>query len=324
MGKLKVGVIGVGHMGNYHARVYHKMRHYVEFVGVCDINKARADEIAALYNTKAYYTHQEMLHDVDAVTIAVPTVSHYEVAKNCLVAGKHILLEKPITDNLEHAKDLIEIAEKKDLVFHAGHVERFNAAVLELMRYSVEIEPLFLEARRLGPLGNRVRTSGVILDLMIHDIDIVLNLLKSEVEGITAVGKSLKTPFEDIAHVQLYFKSGAIASLAASRITQTKIRTLSITMPESYIFLDYAEEDIYVYSQGGQDYTVGNVPVREIHDTNVQRIIVNKDNPLKLEIEHFIECIMENEISLYSTIDNLRSLEVALKAESLAMLHWKK
>ncbi len=324
MGKLKVGVIGVGHMGNYHARIYERMRHYVEFVGVCDINKKRADEIAALYKTKAYYDHKDMLNYVEAVNIAVPTVSHYEVAKNCLLAGKHILLEKPMTDNIDQAKELIELAEKQNLILHVGHVERFNAAVLELMRYSVELSPVFLEARRLGPLGNRERTSGVILDLMIHDIDIVLNLLKSEVADMTAVGKSLKTPYEDIAHVQLYFNSGAIASLAASRITQTKIRTLSITMPESYIFLDYAEEDIYVYSQGGQDYTIGNVPVREIHDTNVQRIIVNKDNPLKIEIEHFIDCILENEISLYSTIDNLRSLEVALKAEELAKQYWMK
>ncbi len=315
MGKIRVGVIGVGHMGNYHARIYHGLRDTVEFVGVCDINKHRANEIAGKYETKAFYRYEDMLPHVDAVNIAVPTSEHYMVAKGCLEAGKHILLEKPMTRIYADAGELIDISEKKDLVFHVGHVERFNGAVLELMRLVKEqkTEPVFLEARRLGPLGSRKRTSGVILDLMIHDIDIVLGIVKGGVKGISAVSRSVASEFEDIANVQLYFENGAMASLSASRITQTKIRTLSLTMPDSYIFLDYAEEDIFIHREASTRYDRGG-QVRQTHDSLVERLVIDKDNPLRLEIEHFINCINKHEKPYYSAMDNLRSLKIALQS----------
>ncbi len=305
----------MGHMGNYHARIYGGSGNEIEFAGVCDIDKHRANEIAEKYKTRAFYNYRDMLPHVDAVNIAVPTSEHYKVAKGCLEAGIHILLEKPMTRVYEDAVKLIDIADKQNLVFHVGHVERFNGAVLELMRLVREQKdvPVFLESRRLGPMGTRKRTSGVILDLMIHDIDIILGIVKSGIKGIAAVAKSISSEFEDIANVQLLFENGTMATLSASRITHSKIRTLSLTMPDSYIFLDYAEEDIFIHRGASTKYDRGG-QIRQVHDSVVERLVIEKDNPLKLEIQHFINCINDHEKPYYSAMDNLRSLKIALEA----------
>lgn len=314
MSKLRVGVIGVGHMGNYHARIYDQLKKYIDFVGVCDIRKSRANEIAELYGTKAFYNYQDLLPYVDAVNIAVPTSEHYKVAKGCLETGKHILLEKPMTRIYEDAVELIDIAEERNLVFHVGHVERFNAAVLELMDVVKGETPIFLEAKRFGPAGERERTSGVILDLMIHDIDIILGLVRSGVAGIAAVGKQVYSRFEDIANVQLYFENGTFATISASRVSQTKIRTLSITMPDYDIFLDYASEDVSIHRKAKTSDNVVGGKMKQVQDSYVERLTVNRDNPLRLEIEHFVNCIQDHEKPIYSAMDNLRSLKIALKA----------
>ena len=317
MKKIKYGVIGVGHMGNYHAKLCDKLRDYIDFVGVCDIRKDRADYIADLYNTKPYYRAIDLLKKVNAVSIAVPTNKHYMVSKMAFDQDVDILLEKPMTDNIEEARELINIASEKKLVFHVGHVERFNSAVLELMQYSGEIMPVSLRAKRLGPPSDRERDSGVILDLMIHDIDIILNLVNSKVVDISAYGKKIHTNYEDIASVQMLFENGTFASIHASRITQKKIRTLDLTLPDRYIYLDYSEEDIYIYRKSATKNSRNN-KIRKVIDTNVEQILIEKGNPLKLEIEHFIKTVGEKETSMFSSKQNLRSLKIVLEAQKKA------
>ncbi len=321
MNELKLGVIGVGHMGNYHARICSMLRDRINFVGVCDIKKKRADFIADKYNTKAYYDHKELLKDVDAVNIAVSTDEHFKVAKDALNSGVDILLEKPMTDNIDEARKLIDIAKKKNLAFHVGHVERFNSAVIELMKFSHNLKPISLRAKRLGPQGDKERHSGVILDLMIHDIDIMLNILDSKVIDISAFGKKVYTGFEDIANVQLLFENGSFATVSASRITQKKIRTLDLTMPDRYIYLDYSDEDIYIYRRGKSKDSDDN-KIRKVIDTNVEKILIEKNNPLKLEIKHFIKAVKGEEKSQFTPEQNLKSLEVVLEAERKAKEYW--
>ncbi|TYB31879.1 MAG: Gfo/Idh/MocA family oxidoreductase [Candidatus Mcinerneyibacterium aminivorans] len=321
MSKIKLGVIGVGHMGNYHARICNMLRDHIDFVGVCDIRKKRADFIADKYNTTAYYDYKKLLKKVDAVNIAVSTDEHFRVAKGCLNAGVDILLEKPMTDNLNEAKKLIEIAKRKNLSFHVGHVERFNSAVVELMKFSHDLKPISLRAKRLGPQGDKIRHSGVILDLMIHDIDIMLNIMESKVVDISAYGKKVYTDYEDIANVQLLFENGSFATVSASRITQKKIRTLDLTMPDKYIYLDYSDEDIYIYRRG-KSKDSDDSKIRKVIDTNVEKILIEKNNPLKLEIKHFINAVKGKEKSQFTPEQNLKSLEIVLNAERKAKKYW--
>ncbi|MGQ9629581.1 MAG: Gfo/Idh/MocA family oxidoreductase [bacterium] len=309
METIRVGVIGVGHMGAYHARVYSELWN-VDFAGVCDINSRRAEAIAKKYGVRAYTDYKKFLKDVDAVSIAVPTSSHYEVAKYCLSEGKCVLLEKPMTESVEDAEELISLAKENNLVLQVGHVERFNAAVQELRR--LVKDPYFIDANRLGPYDPRVADVGVVMDLMIHDIDIILGLVNSNIVEINAAGASVYSKHEDIANIQIIFENGCIANITASRITENKERTLSITQKGIYIFLDYAEQDIHIYRQSSSAYNLERDEVRYSQESYVERLFIHKDNPLKVEIRHFLECVMGRVKPLVSLEEEKLSLKVAL------------
>jgi predicted dehydrogenase len=308
---IRIGVVGVGHMGEYHVRTYAELPN-VKLVGVADINEERAREIGARYNTIPYIDYRFLYGKCDAVSIAVPTTLHSKVARDFLDAGIHVLIEKPMTDNLKDAIELIELAKEKGLVLHVGQVERFNGAVQEL---SVIVkDPLLIEARRLGPfVKKRINDTGVILDLIIHDVDIVLNLVPSKIKRISVTGKSIYTEFEDIATVQLTFENGCMATITASRATENKLRTLSITQPDAYIFLDYTDQELHIHRQASSGVILSKDALRYKQESFIERLFVHKDNPLKLEILHFLDCIVNGASPLFSPQDDLKSLEVTLR-----------
>jgi predicted dehydrogenase len=309
MNTIRAGVVGVGQMGQYHVGVYAELFD-VELVGVVDVHAGRVKEIARKYNTTAYTDYRMLLDKVDVVSIAVPTSLHYAIAKDFLHAGVHVLLEKPMTHSLEEARALFCCAEANGVILHIGHVERFNGAVQELK--NIVKDPIFIESHRLGPFVPRIQDDGVILDLMIHDIDIILNLVDAKIRTMNVMGASVFSHREDIANVQILFDNGCIANITASRATQEKIRTLAITQRDAYILLNYTDQDIRIHRQASSEHILTRERLRYKQESFIERIFVHKDNPLKLEINHLINCAMNGGRRVISVEDELYSLQVAL------------
>ncbi|MEK7838608.1 MAG: Gfo/Idh/MocA family oxidoreductase, partial [candidate division NC10 bacterium] len=268
--------------------------------------------------TRAFADHDELHGLVDVVTVAVPTDRHFGVARDLLEAGIHVLVEKPMTTTLEEAKELFRIARHRGSVLHVGHVERFNGAVQEL-RKIVE-RPILIESRRLGPFAPRVQNDSVVMDLMIHDIDIVLGLVDGEPRRVTAVGSSVSSGLADVVNVQVVFDSGAMATITASRATEEKIRTLAITQPAAYITLDYLDQDIQIHRRAAQEYSVNREAIRYRQASFVEHLFVHKDNPLKLELRHLISAARAAQTTgrvELAEAEDLRSLAVALEIERM-------
>jgi len=310
----RVGVVGTGHMGQYHVNVYSELPN-VKLAGIADVSKERVAAVAKKFKTKGYTDYRKLIGQVDAVTVAVPTGKHYEVAKEFLSAGVHVLLEKPITPTLKEAKELYSIAKKKKVILQVGHVERFNGAVQEVKK--IIKNPLLVETRRIGPFVQRVQDDGVVLDLMIHDIDIVLNLVDSEIVTVNAVGGSVFTKTGDYANVQIQFKNGCVASLIASRVSQEKVRTLAVSQKDAYISLDYGAQELHVHRQASSQYFLSKEELKYKQESMIERVFVHKDNPLKLEVKHFLDCAMKRAERSVSPESDLRSLEVALKVQEI-------
>jgi len=308
--KVKVGIIGVGKMGTYHANVLSALNKDVEFVGVYDINRKRSEIIARRYNIKYFETMDDILENVDAVCIAVPTKYHFEVAKKTLEEDKHTLLEKPIARTVEEARELVKIAEERGLIFQVGHVERFKGAVTELRK--IVNDPYLIEARRLSPWINKNWDTGVVLDLMIHDIDIVLSLIKSNVVHIDAVGKRVKSLYEDVASALLQFENGAIASITSSRLSETRIRAMAISQDKAFIYLNFETQDINIYRGASASFFVSKKEITYKHETIVERVLVQKENALKEELVHFIECIKGETKPIITGEDDVKTLSVTI------------
>jgi predicted dehydrogenase len=252
-----------------------------------------------------------LVGEVDVVSVAVPTAYHGEIARRFLEAGVHVLIEKPMAPTLEEAQELFALAEKRGVMLHVGHVERFNGAVQELK--NIVREPILIECRRMGPFQPRVQDDGVVLDLMIHDLDIVLNLVGTRVQRMSAAGSAVFSEVEDVANVQLWFHNGCMATITASRATQEKIRTLAITQHDEYVLLNYTDQDIRIYRQGTSEHRLGRGELRYKQEALIERIFVHKDNPLKLEIKHLLDCITRQAARLVSPDDELYSLQVTLE-----------
>ena len=310
----RVGVIGTGHMGQYHVNVYSEIPN-AKLAGIADISKERVEAVAKRFSAKGYTDYRKLIGQVDAVTVAVPTARHYEVAKEFLSAGVHVLLEKPITPTLKEAKELYSIAKKKKVILQVGHVERFNGAVQEVKK--IIKNPLLVETRRIGPFVQRVQDDGVVLDLMIHDIDIVLNLVNSKIVKVNAVGGSVYTKNGDYANVQISFKNGCVASLIASRVSQEKIRTLAVSQKDAYISLDYGAQELNVHRQASSQYFLSKEELKYRQESMIERVFVHKDNPLKLEVKHFLDCVTKRAERALSPESDLLSLEVALKVQEI-------
>ena len=315
--RIRAGVVGAGHMGQYHILVFAELWD-VDLVGIVDTNLETARRLAAQYDTQAFGDHRQLIGKVDVASVAVPTDQHFAVTRDLLEAGIGVLVEKPMTPTLEEAKELFRLARQRRAVLHVGHVERFNGAVQEL-RKIVE-RPILIESRRLGPFVPRVQNDTVVMDLMIHDIDIVLGLVAGEPRRINAVGRSVQSALPDVANIQIVFDTGTLANITASRATEQKIRTLAITQPDAYITLDYTDQDIQIHRRAAQEYTLNRESIRYRQAAFVEHLFVHKDNPLKLEILHLVQAAREaragGTVELVEGED-LRSLAVALEIERM-------
>ncbi len=310
MSELKVGVCGSGHMGRYHINVLSLINN-VELAGIFDTDDTK-QELAKQYSTTFYNDFDDFLKNLDAVVIATPTSTHFEIAIKAMEAGKHVLIEKPLTDTVENAEKLIDMAAKKKLILQVGHIERFNGAVTEL-RNKIIKNPYLIEARRLSPRSNRIKDVGVILDLMIHDIDIVLSLVsRGNVNKVSAFGSKVYSNHEDVAAAIIEFDNGCIADIKASRVTDEKIRTLSVSQESSYVFLDYATQDIQIHRQPSQEYFINKEEIRYSQESLIERVFIHKDNPLKLELEHYIDCILDKTEPFINGEMDLLTLKVAM------------
>ncbi len=309
MSGLRAGVIGVGKMGEYHVGVLSQIPE-VTLSGVVDVDGERAKSIAEKYGCDHHTDYNEFLDRIDLAVVAVPTSLHYSVGKDLLNAGVHVLLEKPCTNDLAQARELFAIAGDKDLILHIGHIERFNGAVQEL--HKIVTEPLFVECKRMSSFSDRIRDDGVVLDVMIHDIDIILNLIKSKVTRSHVLGTSVFSGKDDLVNAQLEFENKCIANILASRASQNKVRTLSVTQKDSYVLLDYTDQEIYVHRQSSSEHQLHKGALRYKQESLVERIFVHKENPLKLELQHFIDCVKNGSPRKVAVDDELYSLEIAL------------
>ena len=309
MSKIKVGVIGVGRMGKYHVGILSELPE-VELTTVVDIDSKSRKVIEENYGTPSFENYKDIYGKVDAAVVAVPTRLHFPIAKDLLNAGIHVLLEKPCANNLDHARELFQIAEDKALILHVGHVERFNGAVQEL--HKIVDSPIFVECRRMGPFTDRIKDDGVVLDIMIHDIDIILNLIQSRVTKTFVLGASIFSTKDDLVNAQLEFENGCIANIVASRASQNQIRTLSVTQKDSFVVLDYTDQEIYVHRQSSSEHKLSKDSLRYKQESLVERIFVHKDNPLKLELKHFLDCVTNGSPRKVAIDNELYSLEVAL------------
>ena len=309
MSKVKVGVIGVGRMGKYHVGILSELPE-VELTTVVDIDSKSRKVIEENYGTPSFENYKDIYGKVDAAVVAVPTRLHFPIAKDLLNAGIHVLLEKPCANNLDHARELFQIAEDKALILHVGHVERFNGAVQEL--HKIVDSPVFVECKRMGPFTDRIKDDGVVLDIMIHDIDIILNLIQSRVTKTFVLGASIFSTKDDLVNAQLEFENGCIANIVASRVSQNQIRTLSVTQKDSFVVLDYTDQEIYVHRQSSSEHKLSKDSLRYKQESLVERIFVHKDNPLKLELKHFLDCATNGSPRKVAIDNELYSLEVAL------------
>ena len=303
MDKIRVGVVGTGHLGTFHTKMYSALekrkRTGIALAGVCDVRKDIAKKIARKYNTDHYTDYRDLIDKVDAVSIVVPTSLHYKVAKDFLKAGIHVLVEKPITKTLDEADELIKLSKAKNLVLQVGHIERFNSAVRSIE--SLLKKPRFIECQRLGSIKKkkRIKDVGVVLDLMIHDIDIILGLLHSKVKDIEAVGISTVSRHEDLANVRLTFQNSAIADITASRVTKEETRKIRIFQEDSYILLDFLHQEAFLYKKNSKGL-------------DKQKIKIRKKDPLKVELKSFIDCVRNKKKPVISGHEGRQALEVAL------------
>jgi predicted dehydrogenase len=315
--RLRAGVVGAGHMGQYHILVYAELWD-VDLVGIVDVDAGKVATLAAQYDTQAFTDHRQLIGQVDVVSVAVPTPLHFAITKDLVEAGISVLVEKPLTSTLDEAQELFRLARAHHAVLHVGHVERFNGAVQELRK--IVASPILVESRRLGPFVPRVQHDTVVMDLMIHDIDIVLGLVGSEVRRIAAAGDRVHSSRTDVANVQLVFESGTVATITASRATEHKVRTLAITQPDAYIVLDYSDQDIQIHRRAAAEYVLNRESIRYRQGSFVEHLFVHKENPLKLEILHVVNAVREAQrtgVVELSEHDEVRSLAVALQIERM-------
>jgi predicted dehydrogenase len=287
MEKLKVGVIGTGYLGKFHAEKYADMED-AELVGVVDINRENAREIANKHGIPAYFTPEEILGKVDAVSVVVPTPLHYRISKLFLENDVDVLIEKPITTTLKEADHLIDLAESRGLIIQVGHLERFNPAVIALE--DILTTPMFIESHRLSLFQPRGTDVDVVLDLMIHDIDIILNLVKSEITSIQAAGIPVITKHGDIANARLEFACGCVANVTASRISLKNERKIRLFQRDAYISVDFANREITVMRQNGKAQN-SIIPGTEINSR-----CFTKSDALLAELESFVQSV-KNRIS---------------------------
>jgi predicted dehydrogenase len=328
-GHLKISVLGAGSLGKEHVRIYSEFAaaEHAEFAGIYDIAGETARKFAEKYRVRAFGSMSEMAEASDAVSIVTPTTTHFELAKTLLQAGKHVLVEKPMTDDAAEAAELIRLARENNCVLQVGHVERFNPVFKYLE--TVITDPRFIETHRLSPYPARSTDIGVVLDLMIHDLDVVLAFVKSPVTSVDAVGIPVLSKSEDIANARLRFANGCIANMTASRVSperMRKIRVFSGGPMTSYVSLDYRAQAGFIYRIARDDEEESSILKKLLHakDSTIvsqfggKRIVrepvpIAKEEPLKLELQSFIQCIRAHRTPVVSGESAKRALDLAFE-----------
>ncbi len=307
MTQLRTGVIGVGHLGYHHARLYHAADG-ATLVGVADPDPAARARIQENFDGVAVYDNPGDLLDtgLDAVSIAAPTSEHAALVHQALEAKAHVLVEKPMAATVQEAEEMVQAAHRAGRVLQVGHIERFNGAVMAL--FDAGMAPRFIECHRLSPFPGRGTDVSVVLDLMIHDLDIVLRLAGAEVISMDAVGVPVFSEEEDIANVRLRFASGCVANLTSSRISMERMRKIRIFDPNAYVSTDYSAQEVLVYSKKPGPLPTDANPMEHIA---VRPLPVRKEEPLKLELEAFLACVRDGHTPVVSGEDGVRALKLA-------------
>jgi len=300
--KLRVGVVGVGYLGKFHARIYAGLPD-VELVGVVDANPDTATRIAAEYHSRAFERPEDLLGKVDAVSIVVPTIYHLDVARPFLENGVHMLMEKPIAPSFEDGQKLVELAERAGVTFQVGHLERYNAGFMELTRRA--IQPRFIEATRIGSFVERATDVDVVTDLMIHDIDIVMSLVRSPIRDLRAIGVPVLTEHADIANARLEFENGAVADVTASRVSAKKQRRIRVFGKNSYHALDFADQQV-------EEVIAHPNPAGGRPEIRSEKLSITPTPPLDAELADFVNTVRARRAPLVDGRTGLEALRVAL------------
>ena len=308
MNALTCAVVGTGYLGKFHAEKYAAMEG-CELVAVVDSNFEAAQSVAERNHTQAVADYRDLLGKVEAVSIVVPTSLHFQVARDFLEAGSHVLVEKPITVTVEEADELIDLARRRNRCLMVGHLERFNAALLGLDL--VREKPLFIESHRLAPFNPRANDVSVVLDLMIHDIDIILDIVDSEVERIDAKGVTVLTSDTDIANARITFRNGSVANVTASRASLKVERKMRMFMPNRYISVDFQNRVLAQYRKGEREMFPG------VPEITSEESVFESGDALMEEIRHFVECIREGREPLVSGVAGRRALATATEITRL-------
>lgn len=301
--KLRVGVVGTGYLGKFHAEKYARMDD-VDLVGVVDIDSRQAREIAASFETEAYTDYRRLLDKVDAVSVVVPTSAHFDVSKDFLNYDVDVLIEKPITTTLDEADALIDVAESRGLIIQVGHLERYNPAVMALR--GIVTKPMFIESHRLSIFKPRATDVSVVLDLMIHDIDIISNFTRSPLKSVHAAGIPVVSDQVDIANARLEFKNGCVANVTASRISTKNERKIRLFQRDAYISVDFANHQITIVRQDGKD------PGSIIPGTSIDQLNFTKADALDDELKSFVRSVKNREVPEVNGQVGRNALKIAL------------
>jgi len=320
-GKLKVAVVGVGHLGRAHARIYSEMDE-VELVGVVDANPAVADQVADSLSTRAFYNHSDIIGLAEAASVATPTDVHFPVARELIEAGIHLIIEKPMTPSLDEAEELVRLAEEKNVRLQVGHVERFNPAVMAVESY-IE-NPRFIECDRISPFSFRSIDIGVVLDLMIHDLDIVLAFVGSEPVEVEGLGVAVFGEHEDMASARIVFENGCVSYLRASRISNKRLRKIRVFQPDSYISLNYAEHTAQIFRRKKSLSQAELLELRNRYPSleeaqkylfqnllEIKEVPIKEEEPLRMELRSFVQAVMEGREPEVSGELGLRAMRLA-------------
>lgn len=307
MEQVKVGVIGVGMMGQRHCRIYSNMRR-VQLAGVCDARSETGRRIAQQYDVPFYEQVDDLLANVDAVSLVVPTPLHFDLAMRCLTHGVHVLVEKPITETLQQAERLTQAAEESGLIVQVGHIERFNPAYIELKRVLEDMNVLAVSLRRLSAYEGSNTDVDVVLDLMIHDLDLILDLMGGEPDSVNAYGLTTIGGAIDHAVAHLSFEHGPLLTLIASRVTEQKIRSIEVTATQAYLESDLLNKSISVHRRTIGEYLNSN---KYRQESIVERIHVPIVEPLLAELQQFVECVLEGKTPPVPARDGLKALRLA-------------
>jgi predicted dehydrogenase len=318
--QIRVGVIGVGYMGQHHARVWSTMPQ-CQLVGVADANPVRVQEIANLYGVRAFADHHDLLEQVDAMSIAAPTVHHYRLGQDCVAHGVHMMIEKPLAASYAEAQQLVAAAELAQVLLQVGHVERFNPTFVELQHVLTGAEILAIDARRLSPTSTRAADVSVVYDLLVHDLDLTLALLGADPSKLHAVGRNILVPQLDYVVALLTFPQGELVTLTASKATQHKVRELTVTCRDAFVVADFLNRTVMIHRQSTGDYVAQRGEVLYRQEGIIEQVYVPPVEPLYAELRHFLSCVQDQRQPLVGGADALRVLALTDQIEASALRH---